>query len=271
MKPVGFRSKILSNSARSQLRKSQSMRNGSTFKPNNPVSTPNNPYAQPIRALRSNSTASGNRERRKKLPISKSAQNMTMIASGAPGNPPNIPDPDYSCSDSENEDKHSLASRLSNVQLQPVENSGNSNARYIKYTNCLIFYLLIIFILMGNSGSSSSSSGSAPPSFSVEEIQKGRSMLKSSKSYPDDFLKKVNEADAAHLEDGDNSSSGVSSDQEITTGNNSEYGERIDHHNNIHHLHISPSIKQRQQQIGGKLLILIDIIIVSVVIFLLFL
>lgn len=49
-------------------------------------------------------------------------------------------------------------------------------------------------------------------------------LLKSSKSYPDDLLKKQAEA---VLEDGDNSSSGVSSDQEITSGVNTEYNERI--------------------------------------------
>lgn len=71
MKPVGYRSKSLpSHSSKSQLRKSQSMRTGSTFRPtstttnkqqqptdninkNNPQT---NPYAQPIRASRSHST-----------------------------------------------------------------------------------------------------------------------------------------------------------------------------------------------------------------------
>lgn len=71
-----------------------------------------------------------------------------------------------------------------------------------------------------HSGSSSGSS-SIPHSFSVDEIQKGRLQLKSSKSYPDDFLKKSKNLDIATLDDGDNSSSGVSSDQEIlpTTSN----------------------------------------------------
>lgn len=62
-----------------------------------------------------------------------------------------------------------------------------------------------------------------PHSFSVEEIQKGRSLLKSSKSYPEDFLKKQNGSDAANIEDGDNSSSGVSSDQEVPTVGSAEY------------------------------------------------
>lgn len=46
--------------------------------------------------------------------------------------------------------------------------------------------------------------GHLPHSFSVEEIQKVKTQLKSSKSYPNDFSQ----------EDGDNSSSGVSSDQD---------------------------------------------------------
>lgn len=65
----------------------------------------------------------------------------------------------------------------------------------------------------GNSNSSASSSSTIAHSFSVEEIQKVRTKLKSSKSYPNDFLIQQN-ADA----DGDNSSSGVSSDQEVPTG-----------------------------------------------------
>lgn len=71
MKPVGYRSKSLpSHSSKSQLRKSQSMRTGSSFKPTstagNPQQLPSehinknhaqtNPYAQPIRASRSHST-----------------------------------------------------------------------------------------------------------------------------------------------------------------------------------------------------------------------
>lgn len=54
-----------------------------------------------------------------------------LVQSGAPP----IPEPDYSCTDSEGEsdDEHkdstSLAAKLMSVQLHPVENSGNSNTR----------------------------------------------------------------------------------------------------------------------------------------------
>lgn len=50
------------------------------------------------------------------------------------GSPP-IPEPDYSCTDSEGESEeeqrehNTLAARIMSVQLQPVENSGNSNTR----------------------------------------------------------------------------------------------------------------------------------------------
>lgn len=71
-------------------------------------------------------------------------------------------------------------------------------------------------------------------------------LLKSSKSYPDDLLKKQKEAEAV-LEDGDNSSSGVSSDQEITSGVNSEFNDRIMPEQNSMTL---PSMKGSRQQIG---------------------
>ncbi|XP_049825338.1 SH3 and multiple ankyrin repeat domains protein 2 isoform X3 [Aethina tumida] len=207
MKSVGYRSKSLPSNSKAQVRKSQSMRTASSFKPTSTSTPPtkNTTYAQPFRPSRSHSSA-GTR-RHKKIPCSKSASNVVDLSKS---NTPPIPEPDYSCSESEGEtdeekDCSNLATRLSSVQLHPVENSGNSNA----------------------SGSSSGSS-SVPHSFSVEEIQKGRSMLRSSKSYPDDFLKKQNDAGGGvALEDGDNSSSGVSSDQEITGSMNSEYTERL--------------------------------------------
>lgn len=101
---------------------------------------------------------------------------------------------------------------------------------------CVFFY----------SGSSSGSS-SVPHSFSVEEIQKGRSLLKSSKSYPEDFLKKQNGSESLTLEDGDNSSSGVSSDQEIPAGNSVEYSDRMSHEHSSMTL---PSPKTQRQQAG---------------------
>ncbi|RZB49894.1 SH3 and multiple ankyrin repeat domains protein 3, partial [Asbolus verrucosus] len=229
MKTVGYRSKSLpSHSARPHVRKSHSMRtNYSTFKPVH-SSTPSNkssggnPYAQPIRASRSHSTA-GSRERRRKISSSKSASNVVLISQG---NTPPIPEPDYSCSESDRESEEepkdlALIARLPTVHLHPVENSGNSNT----------------------SGSSSGSS-SMPHSFSVEEIQKGKSLLKSSKSYPEDFLKKQNEVGIAVIEDGDNSSSGVSSDQEVPTGGNSECSETVTTHE---HSMTLPSPKTQRQ------------------------
>lgn len=148
-----------------------------------------------------------------------------------PSSQPTIPDPDYSCSEAEDEeadlsvtvrkvrhnDINKLTNRLNAVQLQPVENSGNSNT----------------------SGSSTgSSSSSMPHSFSVDEIQKTRALLKSSKSFPDNFAAKVQptrkqqQQQQQALEDADNSSSGVSSDQEVNNGGGgggvvSEYADRL--------------------------------------------
>lgn len=129
MKTVGYRSKSLpSHSSRPNVRKSHSMRtNYTTFKPghqSSPVMNNNNPYAQPIRASRSHSTV-GTREKRRKS-VSK--------AVGQVGTPP-IPEPDYSCSESERESEEDskeqtlMATRLAAVHLQPVENSGNSSTR----------------------------------------------------------------------------------------------------------------------------------------------
>lgn len=73
--------------------------------------------------------------------------------------------------------------------------------------------MVLIFSSFFFSGSSSSDTNSIPHSFSVDEIQKIRTKLKSSKSYPNDFLK--NQSNPQNHEEGDNSSSGVSSDQEV--------------------------------------------------------
>ncbi|CAH1128890.1 unnamed protein product [Ceutorhynchus assimilis] len=197
MKTVGYRAKSLQGS-RPILRKSQSMKQ--TNVPSSGTKT--NPYAQPMPTSRSNSSVS-NRGKRKKIPTSKSASNIVQMGHG----PPTTPEPDYSCTDSEAESDGEqrnitgLASRLSSVQLQPIENSGNSNT-----------------------SGSSSGSNSIPQSFSAEEIQKTRLQLKSSKSYPNDFFKKQTSSEKMEVvEDGDNSSSGVSSDQEITNVSGSDY------------------------------------------------
>lgn len=86
-----------------------------------------------------------------------------------------------------------------------------------------------------------------PHSFSVDEIQKGRSLLKSSKSYPEDFLKKQNGSDAVNMEDGDNSSSGVSSDQEVPAGSSVDYSDRVSHEQASMTL---PSPKIQRQPVG---------------------
>lgn len=65
-------------------------------------------------------------------------------------------------------------------------------------------------------------------SFSVDEIQKVRTQLKSSKSYPNDFLiKQQKHSEEVAAEDCDNSSSGVSSDQEVPVGPPTAFDDRL--------------------------------------------
>ena len=226
MKTVGYRSRSLpAHSTGSHIRKSHSLRtpNNATFKPSNGqqssnsvanvnaasgggtgnASGSNNQYAQPLKTNRSHSTA-GIRERKKKsITASSSVTNLSSSVSAPP-----IPEPDYSLSESENDDEDGeetddgeseiakeLEKAAAREKLESTrETSGNSNG----------------------SGSSSSGSSSLPHSFSVEEIQKVRTQLKSSKSHPNEFL--LSQQTQQLVEDGDNSSSGVSSDQDVPVG-----------------------------------------------------
>lgn len=232
MKTVGYRSRSLpTHTTRCHVRKSHSLRttNNTTFKPlnnqqnvNNTVSnnnqvnnnqSANNQYAQPLKTNRSHSTA-GVRERKKKaIGTSSSITNLSSVANNNAGNTvtnaaPPIPEPDYSLSESDNDEgeeetdddgESEIAKELEKAAAREKlestrETSGNSNT----------------------SGSSSSGSSSLPHSFSVEEIQKVRTQLKSSKSHPNDFL--LQQTQQSLVEDGDNSSSGVSSDQDVPVG-----------------------------------------------------
>ncbi|XP_059608781.1 SH3 and multiple ankyrin repeat domains protein 3 isoform X4 [Phlebotomus argentipes] len=143
-----------------------------------------NQYAQPCRSL---SNAS-----QRNQPAPQAASNIPA---------PPIPDPDYSLSESDGEEDNSVLQARVTIKTNgtakeapptQAESSGNSNT----------------------SGSSTGSS-SMPHSFSVEEIQKMRTKLKSSKSYPHDLLGGQAAVQQPVAEEGDNSSSGVSSDQEI--------------------------------------------------------
>ncbi|XP_023706146.1 SH3 and multiple ankyrin repeat domains protein 3 isoform X3 [Cryptotermes secundus] len=218
VKSVGYRSRSLPvHSARPQVRKSHSLRSSATsFKPSSPLansgsysttaSTNSNPYAQPFRGathshINVNSSSTNcdsiklrNKAKKKSgFTTSSSAANLSSLSVG----PPPIPEPDYSLSESEGESEGEGGGRgrsqavPQSVVVAAAEMSENSNA-----------------------SGSSSSSGTMPHSFSVEEIQKVRTQLKSSKSYPNDFL--LLNADTG--EDGDNSSSGVSSDQDVPVG-----------------------------------------------------
>lgn len=207
-KTVGYRSRSLpAHSTRTHVRKSHSLRSpngGQNFKSGpacqsitnggqsngggstgngvvggNAQQSANNQYAQPLKNGRSHSTAGIVRERKKKNAMSTSSSATNLSNSGAgnntnhPGMAPPIPEPDYSLSESENDDEdltddgdeseivNELEKAATREKLESTrETSGNSN-------------------VSGGSGSSSSSgSGSLPHSFSVEEIQNVRKQLK---------------------------------------------------------------------------------------------
>ncbi|XP_037713322.1 uncharacterized protein LOC119549367 isoform X1 [Drosophila subpulchrella] len=150
-------------------------------------------------------------------PVPAQNGNDNVSATGG-GTAPPIPEPDYSCSESDGEDENSILVARNTKLNEKIalfdvpETSGNSQA----------------------SGSSSNSgSASISHSLSVEEIQRIRSNLKTSKSSPNGFAKKPEEEKPQeqqhqqqqshqqpqqHLQPGedecDNSSSGVSSEQE---------------------------------------------------------
>lgn len=91
-------------------------------------------------------------------------------------------------------------------------------------------FILKFFVLFNFFSGSSTGSSSIPHSFSVDEIQKMRVKLKSSKSYPNDLLRQDCHIirPAEHMnEEGDNSSSGVSSDQEVTITTNDTHTKTI--------------------------------------------
>uniref|UniRef100_A0A8W7Q0E1 PDZ domain-containing protein n=2 Tax=Anopheles coluzzii TaxID=1518534 RepID=A0A8W7Q0E1_ANOCL len=131
-----------------------------------------------------------------------------------PNSAPPLPEPDYSLSESDPDEDNSV--RLVRTHIKTNGDLKTQNPGMAAETS-------------GNSNTSGSSTGSSsmPQSFSVEEIQKIRTKLKSSKSYPNDFLRQQNSqpsqpgvehgaSGGVPHEEGDNSSSGVSSDQEIT-------------------------------------------------------
>lgn len=102
--------------------------------------------------------------------------------------PPPIPDPDYSQSDEESE-QNKNAYKTNTLPLPGSRKlvASKVTVRAVENTN-------------------------ASQSFNVEEIRKARSLLRSSTPFSPNYTTLINTA----TEDGDNSSSGVSSDQEIS-------------------------------------------------------
>lgn len=161
-----------------------------------------NQYAQPLKSLKNDNKNVLFKERMdKNVTTSFSAMNLLSNVDSSSFNAnavPPLPEPDYSLSESENEAENNLG-KIDNVKkkrevkqstptekLEPdKETSEHSNAS-------------------GDSESNNSyNSGSLPHSFSIEEIQNVKKQLKTKQSF---------------AEDGDNSSSGVSSDQDIPVG-----------------------------------------------------
>lgn len=103
--------------------------------------------------------------------------------------PPPIPDPDYSQSDEESE-QNKKAYKTSTL---PLPGSRKMMANKVTVRAAV-------------------DTTNVTQSFNVEEIRKARSLLRSSTPFSPNYTTLINTA----TEDGDNSSSGVSSDQEIS-------------------------------------------------------
>ncbi|XP_058459631.1 SH3 and multiple ankyrin repeat domains protein 1 isoform X2 [Malaya genurostris] len=177
----------------------------------------NNPYAQPGRPAVMQQTAQ---------PQTQQQQQHQQQYKSPPHSAPPLPEPDYSLSESDTEEDNSV--RLvrnkinGNTVLEHNGGSGKVIGNGMATNSVSAVNPGMAAETSGNSNTSGSSSGSSslPHSFSVEEIQKIRTKLKSSKSYPNDFLRQQNQntqnQQANNEDNGDNSSSGVSSDQEVT-------------------------------------------------------
>ncbi|XP_055626209.1 protein shank isoform X2 [Toxorhynchites rutilus septentrionalis] len=188
---------------------------------------PGNTYAQPGRPATMQQTAQPQTQLQQQL------QQQQQQHKAPSHNAPPLPDPDYSLSESDTEEdnsvrlvrtlkktQHGSAAKDLNGMSKSVPGAGGKGSTVINPG--------MAAETSGNSNTSGSSSGSSsiPHSFSVEEIQKIRTKLKSSKSYPNDFLRQQNQTDQNQRggvgannnneDNGDNSSSGVSSDQEVT-------------------------------------------------------
>lgn len=137
--------------------------------------------------------------------------------------PPMIPEPDYSESDEEESANNSvkLATNVQPFSNESVNTLKRNDNQKIKDDNASA--IVVENENSGNSSTGNSSSVSVSHSYSVDEIQKIRSALKSSKTFPNANQNNQNNNINAssnklmpQLEDRENSSSsGVSSDQEF--------------------------------------------------------
>ncbi|XP_043466953.1 SH3 and multiple ankyrin repeat domains protein 3 isoform X4 [Leptopilina heterotoma] len=250
LKSVGYRSQYISTQSMKQhIRKPNSVRvskESTSFKfikninkkNSNGISDMNfngkiskletNQYAQPLKSVKNDNKNGGFKERMdKNVTTSFSAMNLlsNMDSSSYNANAvPPLPEPDYSLSESENEaennlEKIDIVNKKKEVnkttpteKIEPdKETSEHSNAS-------------------GDSESNNSyNSGSLPHSFSIEEIQHVKKQLKTKHSF---------------AEDGDNSSSGVSSDQDIPVGPPSGFDDTTRKGETRHHANEKSSDKE---------------------------
>lgn len=167
----------------------------------------------------------------------------TNLPPPVPPMPPIIPEPDYSESDDEEEANNSVKLASTNVPPPFINDSVNTLKRNDNQNHKVIIIAKkdesAIIVEKENSGNSSSTGSSSivSHSYSVDEIQRIRSGLKPSKTYPNAFQQN-NSSHNNHMPipqpqsqlECDNSSSGVSSDQEIKMNYSNNLS--TTHHNN---------------------------------------
>lgn len=176
----------------------------------------------------------------------------TNLPPPVPPMPPIIPEPDYSESDEEEEANNSvkLASNVpfTNESVNTLKRNDNQNQNQQKVIIIAKKDESAIIVEKENSGNSSTGSSSiVSHSCSVDEIQRIRSGLKPSKTYPNAFQN--NSSHNNHMmmssqEGGDNSSSGVSSDHEIKMN----YSNNLSTHNSSNNNKIINNINNNQHK-----------------------
>lgn len=128
--------------------------------------------------------------------------------------PPPIPDPDYSQSDEESEQQQQQQQQL---QQQAMKNCAyKTNTLPLANSRNKMAANKVTVVRGAGADALNGGVGAVVQSFNVEEIRKARSLLRSSTPFSPGYTTLLQSHGSA-AEDGDNSSSGVSSDQEISS------------------------------------------------------